>query len=267
MGINRLSIGVQSFEESALEYLGRKHSAWQAEQSVLNAFESGFSNLSIDLIYAIPTLTAENWQSMLETISSRQIPHISAYWLTIEDKTPLDLLIRKGSRTGINENLALTHYKILTQVMESNGYEHYEVSNFSLPGACSKHNTAYWQGVPYLGVGPAAHSFNRVSRQWNTSNLDKYIYSVGRGKVESEMESLSPVMRVNEYLMTSLRTMWGCDMEKIEKESGTEILKKILKSAEKYIRQGNMKVENGRLKLTPEGLLFADGIAASLFTV
>lgn len=265
LGINRLSIGIQSFRQDDLQYLGRRHSVFQAQQSIEEALVSGFANLSIDLIYGIPTLSGEGWQENLSQAFSYPIPHISAYWLTVEEKTPLDLMIRKGKIETVNENLALSHYGLLVEMMLQKGYEHYEISNFCLPGKYSRHNTAYWLGKPYLGVGPSAHSFNGLERQWNVSNTNKYIESSAAGKVESEAELLKIETRYNEFIMTSLRTIWGCDLNHVSAKFGDSFATKLVKDVQIFIRQGKASIESGKLKLTPEGYLFADGIASALF--
>ncbi len=264
-GINRLSIGIQSFREADLKYLSRTHAAGQVIRCIEDAIQAGFHNLSIDLIYGIPTLTDEGWIENLEKAQKYKIPHISAYSLTIEDKTPLEVMIRKGKMSPVDESPALSHYHILTRFMQQHGYEQYEVSNFCLPGNYSRHNTAYWQGKHYLGIGPSAHSYNGISRSWNVAHLNKYIESVASGTVESEQELLSTVTQLNEYIMTSLRTMWGCDLVAVGKKIGTETAEKLLNNALPFIESEQMKYLSGKLLLTPSGLLFADGISAALF--
>lgn len=265
-GINRLSIGLQSFRQEDLNFLSRTHTPGQVIRCISDAQQAGFNNLSIDLIYGIPTLTDEGWVQNLQQAFSLGIPHISAYSLTVEDKTPLAVMIRKGKTKPVDENLSLSHYKILTGMMQANGYEHYEVSNFCLPGAYSRHNTAYWQAKFYLGIGPSAHSYNGSSRSWNVANISSYINSVASGGVASETELLSPVTRLNEYIMTTLRTMWGCNLEVIKQEFGYDKAEKLMAGAQHFIGSGRMIYEENAIKLTPEGILFADGIAADLFT-
>jgi putative oxygen-independent coproporphyrinogen III oxidase len=264
-GINRLSIGIQSFREDDLKYLSRTHSAMQVTRCIEDALEAGFHNLSIDLIYGIPTLTDEGWTENLEKARALKIPHISAYSLTIEEKTPLEVMIRKGKINPVDESPSLSHYQILTRFMQQHGYEHYEVSNFCLPGAYSRHNTAYWQGKHYLGIGPSAHSYNGVSRSWNVSHLGKYIESVASGCVEAEQELLNLVTQFNEYIMNSLRTMWGLDLKLVSQKFGTGKAENLLVNALQFIESKQMEYREGKLILTPGGLLFADGITASLF--
>ena len=264
-GINRLSIGIQSFRQEDLDFLSRTHTSSQVTRCITDAQQAGFHNLNIDLIYGIPTLTDEGWEQNLLKTFSYGIPHISAYSLTVEDKTPLEVMIRKGKMKPVDENLSLSHYHILSQLMQHHGYEHYEISNFCLPGAYSRHNTGYWQGKPYIGVGPSAHSYNGVSRSWNVANLVTYIESAASGRVSSEMEDLSLVKQVNEYIMTSLRTMWGCNLELVKHKFGEAVAAKIHADAQNYLAKNHMIYKDGKLILTTEGRLFADGISAGLF--
>lgn len=264
-GINRLSIGIQSFRQEDLAYLSRTHSPAQVVNCIHDAQQAGFHNLSIDLIYGIPTLTNQGWEQNLQRAVATGIPHISAYSLTVEDKTPLEHMIRKGKMKPVDENLSLSHYHILGRIMHQHGYEQYEVSNFSLPGAYSRHNTAYWQGKHYLGVGPSAHSYNGISRCRNVANLARYIETAVAGSVEAEQEILSPVIQLNEYIMTSLRTMWGCDLQEVERKFGIKNAEKLLADALPFVEQKHMVHREHTLILTPEGLLFADGISSQLF--
>lgn len=266
-GFNRLSIGVQSFRESDLQYLGRLHTSEKAMQTVADAKLAGFENISIDLIYGIPGLSAESWQQNLDHAFALEIPHISAYSLTVEPRTPLETLIRKGTMQPVDEALAVQHYHQLTIAMQNHGYEHYEISNFCLPGCYSKHNTAYWQNVPYLGIGPSAHSFDGESRQWNVSSVGSYIDSVKSGNVACERETLSLATRFNEYIMTSLRTQWGCDLGYIVRSFGLWMAENLLQNAEKFIAAGEMQNTGNSLVLTASGKLFADRISADLFVL
>lgn len=264
-GINRLSIGIQSFAQEDLAFLSRSHTSGHVIQCITDAKQAGFHNLSIDLIYGIPTLTDEVWTTNLETAFSLGIPHISAYSLTIEEKTPLEVMIRKGKMKPVDEDRALSHYHILTRLMEQYGYEQYEISNFCLPGNYSRHNTAYWQGKSYLGVGPSAHSYNGISRQFNVAHLARYIGSAASGQIESELELLSQVTMLNEYIMTSLRTIWGCNLAVVRQKFGVVSAEKLLENAQAFIEKQQMVYQFGTLKLTYAGRLFADGIASELF--
>lgn len=263
--VNRLSIGIQSFMQNDLDFLSRTHTSEQVTRCIADTKDAGFDNLSIDLIYGIPTLTNDKWIENLEKAFELKIPHISAYSLTVEEKTPLEVLIRKGKINPVDEELSASHYHILCAMMREHGYEHYEVSNFCLPGAYSKHNTAYWQGKPYLGVGPSAHSFSENVRCWNVSNLNEYIESVQQGEVKAGIENLTLTDRFNEYIMTSLRTMWGCDLVKVKTEFGMDVAEDLLLNATGYLEKNQMVYNKGNLVLTSEGLLFADGISSALF--
>jgi oxygen-independent coproporphyrinogen-3 oxidase len=265
IGINRLSIGVQSFFDDDLEYLNRIHSGERAEEAVRQAREAGFSNIGLDLIYGIPTLSAEKWQKNLEKAFSLEVPHISAYSLTVEPKTALDLLIRKKKLPGPGEEQILDHFRILLRMMKEYGFEHYEISNFCKKGSYSRHNSMYWTGTPYLGLGPSAHSFNGTSRQWNISNLVQYIDQINRDEPFFESEELTHVQQYNEYVMVSLRTMWGCNLYTISERFGEEAAVHFTRLATRYLTSGEMAERKGIYYLTDEGKLFADGIAADLF--
>lgn len=265
IGINRLSIGVQSFFDDDLEYLNRIHSGQRAEEAVRQAKDAGFSNLSVDLIYGIPTLTLEKWQQNLEKVFSLDVPHISAYSLTVEPKTALDLLIRKKIMPAPEEEQGLEHFRILLRMMKDQGFQHYEISNFSKKGYYSRHNSLYWKGIPYLGLGPSAHSFNGETRQWNIANLVQYIDQVTRNESFYESETLTPVQKYNEYVMVSLRTMWGCDAGKIRNEFGNEAASSFTANISRYLESGDVIEKKGVYYLTDKGKLFADGIASDLF--
>lgn len=263
--VNRLSIGIQSFFDEDLAYLDRIHDAAQAKRSVLMAKEAGFENLSIDLIYGIPSLTAEKWMANLDTFFSLDVPHLSAYSLTVEDKTPLKLLIAKNRKSPVKEYSSVEHFKILLEQVNKRGYIHYEISNFSLPGHYSKHNSLYWLGGHYLGLGPSAHSFNGLSRQWNASSLSQYLRQDDPSEVLHEKEVLTPAQRYNEYVMTSLRTIWGCDTAHIENVFGKKRAEFFEKLAKKFITTGHLKCDGSAYTLTEKGKLFADGISSELF--
>jgi oxygen-independent coproporphyrinogen-3 oxidase len=265
LGINRLSIGVQSFFDDDLLYLNRIHSGKRAEDSILQAKEAGFSNISLDLIYGIPTLTAEKWKHNLETAFSLDIPHISAYSLTVEPKTALDLLIRKKKLPAPEEEQVLDQFRIQLRMMQEHEFEHYEISNFCKNKLYSRHNSMYWNGATYLGLGPSAHSYNGISRQWNISNLIYYIEQISRNELFFESEELSLIQKYNEYVMVSLRTMWGCDLNKIANRFGTETADHFLNLVTKYLASGDLIEKSGIYYLTDEGKLFADGIASDLF--
>lgn len=265
LGVNRLSVGIQSFFDDDLEYLNRRHDSRRALQCLDWISEAGFSNYTIDLIYGIPTLTDEKWKSNLEIFLQYRIPHLSAYALTVEPKTILEVMIAQGKKNPVDEEQGARQFRLLMDVMRDNGYEHYEISNFALPGRYSRHNTSYWRDVSYLGIGPSAHSFNGVSRQWNVSSLTSYLNGMMVGETVSERETLSLDERYNEYVMTSLRTMWGCDLDYVRCRFGDAYYAHCSLAAAKMIKRGLMKIDSAHLILTDDGKLYADGVAVELF--
>lgn len=265
IGINRLSIGVQSFHGDDLTYLNRVHDAAQAKSVIKNAFAAGFEKLTIDLIYGIPTLTTEKWAANLDYFFETGIKHLSAYALTVEPRTALAQLIRKEKLQPVDEQQSAQHFELLMQRMESAGFVHYEISNFALPGHYSKHNSLYWIGGNYLGLGPSAHSYNGVSRQWNVSHLAKYNEMAGISTAVYEKETLTLDQRYNEYVMTSLRTSWGCDLTHIRNAFGEKYSNYCHKMAQDGLSKNYLQNEQNVLRLTAAGKLFADGIAAELF--
>ena len=263
--INRLSIGIQSFFDDDLHYLNRVHSAGQAHQAIDDVRNAGFDNLTIDLIYGIPGLTDEKWAKNLETFFSLNIPHLSAYSLTVEQKTPLALLIAKGKYPPLDENLSIRHFKMLLEQAKTHHFIHYEISNFAREGYYSKHNSLYWLGGNYLGLGPSAHSFNGSSRQWNVSSISQYIQLDDYHTSVEENEVLTPDQRYNEYVMTSLRTSWGCDTVHILHAFGENYENLFVLNARSYLEKKHLFLDGTKYFLTDEGKLFADGIAAGLF--
>ncbi|SFN71663.1 oxygen-independent coproporphyrinogen-3 oxidase [Chitinophaga sp. YR627] len=264
-GINRLSIGIQSFHEPDLRWMNRAHDSQQALQCIINAKAAGFNNLTIDLIYGGPTLTDEGWAANVQQAIDLGVQHLSCYALTVEPGTALDQFIRKKKVAAVDTDKAARHFEQLMQWTAQAGYEHYEISNFALPGWHSRHNSSYWQGQPYLGLGPSAHSFNGHSRQWNIANNALYIKSLEQEKVPFELEELTPVMMLNEYIMTTLRTSQGCILPVVAERFGTDKRDTLLQLSRTFIDKGWMVLRNDTLVLTPEGRLFADGIAADLF--
>ncbi len=266
-GINRLSIGVQSFFEPDLRWMNRAHTAGQAVDCIRLAQDQGFDNMSIDLIYGGPTLPEEHWKYNVEQVIGLKIPHLSCYALTVEPKTALDTLIRRNRVADVNPDDQARQFLLLMQWTANAGYEHYEISNFALPGNRSRHNSSYWQGKTYLGLGPSAHSFNGISRQWNVANNARY--SAGwlddTGDTLVEKEDLTSIQQLNEYIMISLRTMEGSSLATVAKRFGTQRAEELWRRAERYIRDGKIKSSPETLMLTQEGKLLADGIAADLF--
>jgi oxygen-independent coproporphyrinogen-3 oxidase len=263
--VNRLSIGIQSFFDDDLQYLNRIHSANEALNSVKNVIAAGFSNISIDLIYGIPTSTDYKWQSNLETFYSLNIPHLSAYALTVETKTALELLIRNKKTLTVNEEQITMQFNLTMEGMVSRGYVQYEISNFCRKPFFSKHNTGYWSGKKYLGLGPSAHSFNGESRQWNVSNLTQYLNGIANRIIPAETELLTEEQQYNEYILTSLRTMWGVDSTLIEKTFGQKYISHFQKSIKKFLLNKSVECIIGKYILTNKGKLFADGVATELF--
>lgn len=264
-GINRLSIGVQSFFEEDLKWMNRAHNAAQAIGCLEQAKAAGFDNISIDLIYGGPTLTDQHWKENVEKVIALGIPHLSCYALTVEPGTALDHFIQHHKVPPIDPDKAAQHFEMLMQWVEDAGYEHYEISNFAQPGKYSRHNSSYWQGKPYLGIGPSAHSFNGSSRQWNVANNSLYMQSIRKGAVPFEKEVLSAQMALNEYIMISLRTANGCDLDVVTERFGQEKSAQLLAAAREFKDKGWMQRDGVILRLTREGKFFADGIAAAMF--
>lgn len=265
--INRLSIGVQSFFDEDLLYLGRPHTAAKAIHVINSCKSVGLTNLSIDLIYGIPGLTASKWLKNLATIKELAIPHFSAYCLTVEEKTPLHWAINKGRKTPIDEEMAIEDFLSLMEFAKENNYEHYEISNFCFNDAYSVHNSNYWKNKNYIGIGPSAHSFNGDSRQWNFANNTSYINSIATDKPYFEVEVLSVNQRYNEYIMTSLRTIWGIDLIYIQTKFGNTYLEGFIEDTKKYLHSGLLEALDGKIKLTDNGKLYTDKIASDLFVV
>jgi oxygen-independent coproporphyrinogen-3 oxidase len=262
--VNRLSIGIQSFHDDDLQYLNRAHRGQQALNSIQEA-RLVFENLSIDLIYGIPTLNHKKWIENLNTVYQLNIPHVSAYALTVEPKTALDFFIKKGKYATVKDQSVIDHFHILCDVMESYDYEHYEISNFSKKKYHSLHNTSYWSGSKYLGLGPSAHSFNGVSRQWNIANISQYIESLQHQNIPFTREILSKQQKYNEYVMTSLRTIRGTDANYILQEFGNDLYDHFLKEVAVFLNDKKINRTVSTFTLTREGKLFADRITASLF--
>lgn len=264
-GINRLSVGIQSFHDKELEWMHRAHNAAEALQSLSLIREAGFDNFSVDLIYGSPLLSDAEWKENVDRIIEMNVPHISCYALTVEPRTALDKMIALEKKENVDPEKQARQFLLLMEWMKAAGYEHYEISNFSKPGMGSKHNSSYWEGKLYYGFGPSAHSFNGKARRWNVANNSLYIGSLQKDIIPYEEELLSPVQQLNEYIMTALRTATGIDLEKLAKDFGEDTAKEINAAAEKFIATGKLSAEGTFLRLSDEGKLFADGIAADLF--
>ncbi len=262
--INRLSIGVQSFFDDDLQLMNRAHNSEEAKRCLEFATQH-FDNISIDLIYGMPNMSNEKWLQNIEKALSFNIPHISSYALTVEPKTALHKMIKTGTISSLDDDLAQQHFHILIDKLQENGFVHYELSNFGKPNYFSKNNTAYWLGKKYIGIGPSAHSFNGESRSWNVSNNSLYVKSIAENSLPFESEILSKTDQYNEYIMTGLRTIWGVSLDKIETEFGSSYLEYLHQQAEKYISDNLLTVENNILKTTKKGKFLSDGIASDLF--
>ena len=271
--INRLSIGVQSFFEEDLKSMNRAHNANEAK-NCLSMATRHFDNITVDLIYGVPNMTNERWKENLQTLFDFGINHISSYALTVEPKTALDSFIKQGKYPKLEEQVAREHFEILVEETQKQGFVHYEISNFGKPNYFSKHNTSYWQGKKYIGIGPSAHSFNQTHRSWNVSNNAKYIKSLQENVLPNEVEMLTINDQFNEYIMTGLRTIWGVSLSKIENKFGIDFKKRLLKAADKFIQQGLLVIASETkqsvsideiLKTTSKGAFLADGLASELF--
>lgn len=266
LGINRLSIGVQSFFEEDLQLMNRIHTALQVER-LLPLASSYFDNITIDLIYGIPTMSNEQWLQNIEKALSFGIPHISAYALTVEEKTALYRFINVGKIPPIDDQLSYTHFQLLIDRLEREGFVQYEFSNFGKEGYFSKNNTAYWFGKPYMGIGPSAHSFNGSIRSWNIAHNIKYIKEIERGVLPNEEEVLTVNNQYNELIITRIRTRVGIDIEEVAVRFGTDYQKYLLQQAHKYLDEGLLQIIKNHLKVTRKGKFLSDGIASDLFRV
>lgn len=263
--INRLSIGIQSFYDEDLKLMNRAHSSDEALKAVKLALSNGFENITIDLIYGIPTLTHHNWRNNLQIAFALNIKHISAYCLTVEPKTVLAQQVKIGSVKNVDEQHSSEQFEIMLDAMHSNDFVQYEISNFCKDGAYSKHNSSYWLKEKYLGLGPSAHSFNGSSRQWNISNNALYIQSLDKGELNFEKEELTINQCYNEYILTSLRTIWGIDLDYLEQAFGIGYLSFFIAEVQPYIQSGHVLNEEKKIYLSDKGKLIADKISSDLF--
>jgi len=264
--INRLSIGIQSFHESDLAAMNRAHNAAEAKKC-LEIATTYFDNITIDLMFGMPTMSVAQWRQNLQTAFGFGIKHLSCYALTVEPKTALEHFINKGSHPPMDDELAAKHFEVLLQETATQGLTHYETCSFGHPDYFSRHNTSYWLGKTYMGVGPSAHSFDGVQRSWNVSNNSKYIKSLEVGVRPFESEVLSVENRFNEYIMTGLRTIWGVSFEKIETDFGAKIKAQLLENSKKFRASKTLVLEDNHLKITRTGKFLSDGIASDLFLV
>ena len=265
-GVNRLSIGVQSFRDADLIWMNRSHSALQAER-VLEDARTLFKNISIDLIYGIPDMTLEAWDENLRRALRYDLPHISSYALTVEPGTALHHFVKEGSAQPMDDLRAEEDFFHLVTLLTVEGYDHYEISNFGKPGFYSRNNSSYWQGKPYLGIGPSAHSYDGNRRRWNVRNNRKYLQLIEKGEPYYEMEELSRVDKYNECVMTGLRTQWGVSLDKLASEFGEGQRDYLLRQASQYLKEGYLIEKDGTLVVAHKGKFLVDGIASDLFMI
>lgn len=264
-GVNRLSVGIQSFVEEELKWMNRTHNAEESLLCIDKIQAAGFTNFSVDLIYGSPLLSDEEWKRNVGIVIEKNIPHISCYALTVEPKTALDKMIAQHKKENVDAEKQSRQFLLLMDWMQEAGYEHYEISNFAKPAMRSKHNSSYWLGESYYAFGPAAHAFDGKRRRWNIANNSLYIQSLQNNIIPFEEELLTETQQLNEYIMTSLRTMEGLNLDHVINIFGEKENNKIVAEASKYESAGKLKIVDRKIILTKEGKLFADGIAADLF--
>lgn len=265
VGINRLSIGVQSFNDEYLKWMNRSHDASQSKKSIEYGAEAGFNNITLDLIYGLPQLSNKEWSANLNEALSLPVNHLSAYSLTMEENTPYIKLVNQGKYKKPSDDISSSHYQILVQQTTDLGWEHYEVSSFCKPGNYSKHNSSYWSGNKYIGVGPSAHSYDGNSRYWNVSDNKSYLECISTKKRYFESEELTVSNRVNEYLLTGLRTKWGVDLELLSNKYDYNVMSLFEKDIKYWISLNWLEMKDSNMKLTNKGMLFADHISSTLF--
>lgn len=261
LSINRISLGIQSFHSKALEWMNRAHSSSEALEALRLIQEVGFKNITADLIYGIPNISDEQWRSDILTLTKDKIPHISAYSLTVEENTALAYFVKKGTSPPILEEQANRQFNILIDTLEELGYEHYEISNFALPGMEAKHNSSYWLDRHYIGFGPSAHSYNGISRYWNEANNGKYIDALLSGKMPpKEIEMLTAAQKFNEYVLTRLRTHWGCNLHEMPEPFKSSFIQEVKTFVPEMVYESG-----GNYVLTRKGKMWADHISSQLF--
>ena len=262
---NRISMGIQTFDDATLKLLKRRHNARTATEAVRRCREAGYQNISIDLIYGLPGETKERWEKDLRQAISLNVEHISAYHLIYEEDTPIYNMLKQHQICEVDEDSSLEFFTLLIEYLQKAGYEHYEISNFCRPGYYSRHNTSYWKGIPYLG--PSAHSFNGTTREWNISSIDRYIKGIEEGQRVFETEYLGPTTRYNEFIITTMRTVWGTPIEKLKQLFGIEMWEYCRKMATPYLKSGKLEEYEGALRLTREGIFISDSIMSDLLWV
>jgi len=267
IGFNRLSMGVQSFSETDLKLMNRRHSALQAIQSVKWAKEAGFSNISIDLIYGLPNQNMEEWEQNVRIAVELDVQHISAYNLTYHEGTVFYEQLKKGILKELPDELNLQQFELLIRILKEAGFEHYEISNFCKPGLYSQHNSSYWKSRKYLGIGPSAHSYDLQSRSWNVSSISKYLHGLENDEPYSETEILTEQDRYNDYIITGIRTIWGVSEDFVQSEFSSKYFAHFQKSREKYLQSGHLSCTSGKVSLSTEGLFISDQITTDFMVV
>jgi oxygen-independent coproporphyrinogen-3 oxidase len=265
--INRISMGIQTFQEETLKLLHRRHTAQQAIEAFQRCRDAGFQNISIDLMYGLPGETLDTWKQDLQQAIALHPEHISAYHLIYEEGTTLWNLREQNKVEEAEEELSLTLFKTLIERLTKAGYQHYEISNFCLPGLHSRHNSSYWTGKKYLGCGPSAHSFDGTSRQWNVSSLEQYLKGIRTGQLDFEIEELDLYTRYNDFVITSIRTCWGMPLSQLRTNYGETLYNYCLRMAKPHIQQGVLEIKEDTLKLTSEGIFISDGIMSDLLWI
>lgn len=264
---NRLSMGIQTFDDATLKLLKRRHDARTAIEAVDRCRQAGFSNISIDLIYGLPGETKERWENDLRQAIDLNVEHISAYHLIYEEDTPIYKMLKQHQVSEVDEDSSLEFFTLLIERLQKAGFEHYEISNFCRPGKYSRHNTSYWQGISYLGCGPSAHSFDGMTREWNVSSIDLYIKGIEENRRAFEIEHLDQATRYNEFIITTIRTVWGTPIEKLKQTFGNELWEYCRKMAAPYLENGKLEEHDGALRLTREGIFISDSIMSDLLWV
>ena len=264
---NRLSIGIQSFDDAMLMLMNRRHTAQQAVEAVKNCQKAGFANISVDLIYGLPRMSGSDWQRQLEMVAGLGVQHLSAYHLSYEEGTAFGLKLKRGQLAEVSEDESLKQFEILTAWAKTAKFEHYEISNFAQPGFRSRHNSSYWNRTIYLGIGPAAHSYNRTTRSWNTANTAEYIKGIESAKCVFGKEVLSAADIFNDYVITALRTSSGIDMEYLEREQPQQMVDYLKNQAESFLKAGKLEYAGSHLKLTHSGIFVSDEIMEALIVV
>ena len=264
---NRISMGIQTFDDPTLKLLKRRHNARTAIEAVHRCREAGFQNISIDLIYGLPGETKERWENDLRQAVSLNVEHISAYHLIYEEDTPIYNMLKQHQISEVDEDSSLDFFTLLIEHLQKAGFEHYEISNFCRPDKYSRHNSSYWKGIPYLGCGPSAHSFDGMTREWNVSSIDTYIKGIEEDSRAFETEYLDQTTRYNEFIITTIRTVWGTPIEKLKQMFGNEMWEYCQRMAAPYLKNGKLEEHDGALRLTREGIFISDSIMRDLLWV